>query len=327
MVSDGGSNLLSSKEFKSFLAFYGIQGHVTSPNVAKTHGTIEASNRRISELLRILSAQHKVAWPNILPYVCLNLNSSSYAHLENLSPFEVMFGFPSTRMLEKLELSRPYISISDQQTIFQNLNDRLKIIVAEGEKERLRDNASRNPSKTVKLYKADDLIYTKDFSLTPHKKHKSRFLSVPLVVLRDYGQVVLAQNHLGQSRRIHKDNIRPCPTRDFDLFDRLPLVVKGALGYPFDPLTVANLIKQGLIPDFWLQFGTVGIYDRPHTRSQGHVAEDPVLDPDLFSGHYDDDSSDDDDESDDDIANPSLPLPAMTRYRVPKKDRTVTFNI
>ena len=146
--------------------------------------------------------------------------------------------------------------------------------------------------------------------------------------MRDYGQVVLAQNHLGQTHRIHKDNIRPCPIREFDLFDNLPLVVKGALGYPFDPLTVARLIKQGLIPDFWLQFGTVGVYDRPHTRSQGNVLDDPVLDPDPFPGHWNDnDNSEEDDDDGDNDPSYSCPLPAMGRSRNSNDEHTVSFNI
>ena len=70
---------------------------------------------------------------------------------------------------------------------------------------------------------------------------------------------------------------------------------------------MARLIKQGLIPDFWLQFGTVGVYDRPHTRSQGHVSDDPVLNPDLFPGHWDDD----DDSADDDEDNVTILTPPV----------------
>ena len=78
----------------------------------------------------------------------------------------------------------------------------------------------------------------------------------------------------------------------------------------------------------WLQFGTVGVYDRPHTRSQGNVLDDPVLNPDLFPGHWNDnDDSEDDDDGDDNNPSSSRPLSAMDRSRNSNDERTVSFNI
>ena len=252
LTSDQGTQLLQSLEFKAFAEFHGIERHIGVAYSGKSHGVIESSNRRITELLRILADQHHVPWPRILHYVTISLNARPYTRLGNLSPYEIMFGFKCKNLRGKITNDSQYLNIIDQARAFKQLHRQLDIVTKESEAERVKLNKEKFPHAKTKIYKPDDLIYSRAF-YDGRKGRKSfqLYFSAPLVVLRDYGHTVLAQSHLGLTKLFHKDNIRPCPVRDYQTFEALPLSAKQAFGFPFDPVDLAQELKAGRLPTFW----------------------------------------------------------------------------
>ena len=251
LTSDQGSQLLQSQEFINFTEFHGIKRHIGVAHSGKSHGIIESSNRRITELLRVLADQYNVPWPRILHYVTICLNSRPYARLGHLSPYEVMFGFKCTNLRNKIANGNQYLDITDQKRAFRSLQSKLDRIMKQAEANRLKRNKEKFPHAKMRAYRPDDLIYTKTFYEGKDRKSKQLYYPAPLVILRDYGHTVLAQSHIGLVKLLHKDNIRPCPVREYQIFDALPLSAKQAFGFPFDPAAVADMIKSGHIPDFW----------------------------------------------------------------------------
>ena len=86
MITDGGSNLLRSKNLKKLTHFYGIQSYVTSPYHPVSHGRIEVSHRAITMLIKIAGEQLQRPWFDICSFVQIALNSRPSSTLGGHSP-------------------------------------------------------------------------------------------------------------------------------------------------------------------------------------------------------------------------------------------------
>ena len=335
--SDQGPNLLKAKEFKDFLAFHGIEKHVGLPYSAKSHGRIEASNKAIQELLRILAEQHGVPWTRILHYAVLNLNSRPYAHLDNLSPFEVMFNIKHMNLKERLNFKVELYSFADHKALFDTLDGRLSKLIRDADttlRNRKEQTTSTARSSLEAFYQPGHLVYVKDFRILPKKKFKQRFFSAPFLILKSYTHALLVKDFFGLTKLVHKDNVRPCPVREAYLFEALPTKVKQAVGFPFSNEEIEQAVLSGRIPEFWDDLPEVT--EPPITRSKSYLSgfytdhfsnpqeylEDPDLeyleDPNLDI--YDDDEDLDFYEVDDDTVTAESPEPLP----VPPA-RSVTF--
>ena len=309
--SDQGPNLLKAKAFHDFLKFHGIEKHVGLPYSAKSHGRIEASNKSIQELLRILSEQHDITWPRILHYVVLNLNSRPYSHLQNLSPFEVMFNLKHQNLKERLDFKVELYSFAEHKALFDNLDGQLSRLLKQAEADlQAKRETSSSPAYLNEFYQQGHLVYVKDFRILPKKKFKQRFYSAPFLILRAYDHALLVRDFFGITRLIHKDNVRPCTVREAYLFDDLPISVKQAVGFPFSNKEIENAVLEGRIPEFWDDLPQEPP-PPPNTRANRHLYE-PDLQRDHFTNPqvYDDDPDlalydDDADPYDDSWANTS----------------------
>jgi hypothetical protein len=112
---------------------------------------------------------------------------------------------------------------------------------------------------------------------------------------------VLVQNHLGQTQVLHKDNLQRCPTRTFESFSSLPLTIKKALGFPFDPKYIADQVRAGTLdPSEW-KIDTTEKATGVKTRKQTDLERKEAMRPAIFSASEESSDSNDDDDDDDDI--------------------------
>jgi len=156
--SDGGPNLLIAKDFTDFLSFHNIEKKIGLPHSAKSHGRIEISNKTVCELLRILSEQHQVTWPRLLHYTVLCLNSRPYKHLNDLSPFEVMFNLKHRNLKEQIDFKVDLLSIADHKLLFNNLDRRIARLVQEAERTLQQQNSKASPNRIGPAYSKDHLV-------------------------------------------------------------------------------------------------------------------------------------------------------------------------
>jgi hypothetical protein len=117
-----------------------------------------------------------------------------------------------------------------------------------------------------KSFPKDTLIYAKDFSITPLKKTKQRYLRSPLKVIKEYRQIVYALDLMGRMRKLSKDNIKICGPRSLELFDQFPDYIKAILGEPlteeiWNEIEITNAIPMSLF-DIELEFESPGMTTR-----------------------------------------------------------------
>ena len=125
------------------------------------------------------------------------------------------------------------------------------------------------------------LIYAKDNRIVPKRKIKQRYINEPLLVLKDYGTVLLVKTFQGIVRTIHKDNVKICHPREYEQFESLPKYVKDLFGYPFTREEMREALEKEEIPEFYFQPQQTP--KRPKTRSrveETETDEEQALDSD-----------------------------------------------
>lgn len=75
-------------------------------------------------------------------------------------------------------------------------------------------------------------------------KVRASYLSEPLQVVKDYGHAILASANLGTIVKIHKDNAKPYPARNLELYNSLPLSIKLKLGAKFNENELHKYINE-----------------------------------------------------------------------------------
>ena len=319
LSSDRGPQLLVSNEFKAFTSFYGIKTHVSAAYSPQSHGIVEISNRQISELLRILSDQHSVPWPQLLAYAVHSLNARPYFRLAGLSPFEILFGTKARPLAEILDLTSQPPSLVDNAAVFAALNDRLLGILQTAERDKIHAARAKRPHARRRAFQPNDLVLLRDHRKLDHKKFKPRYHPAPMLVLQDFGESILIQNHLGQTDLVSKSHARSCPSRSAELFGRLPPIVRGGLGFSLDPPVYAEFIKSGTLPkDFTttLPTNTSGPFQGTRSHTVNPDVEDfsaYFLDEDPELPEHDDPSSD---SASDEETNIPVKTPSKIMFRL-----------
>ena len=128
LISDQGSNLLTSKEVQQLLQFYSIQRHITVPYHPASHGSIESAHVALSSLVRQMIEQLDNTNSNLtgqnvdrlLPHVQGLLNSKPLPFLEGHSPYFLMFGcedsFQTARLTTRLFVNNKEVEESWRRT-------------------------------------------------------------------------------------------------------------------------------------------------------------------------------------------------------------------
>ena len=256
--SDEAKQLVISKPFQQLAKDYGFQAYAHTPHSAKSHGYIEQMQRRLSELLRILSEQYNRPWNKMLVHTCNALNAKKLKVLGGFSPAELLYGTTSL----------PPISIDELRLrSYPEEVDWMNTIRHEAHKvAKEADDLAIQGLRNSKYLPRGSLIYIRNFGIAPNAKWKHKFVSTPFEVVKDYGLVVLAKNFDGLVKKVHKDNIRPCPIRAKEQFDKLPLSIKKGLGFGFTPEEIRAAIAQKETPTFWRN--TEDPFEGPLTRAR-----------------------------------------------------------
>ena len=232
MISDGGTNLLKSKNVKKLCHRYGIQTHVTMPFHPASHGRIEVSHQAIITLLKIARETWNESWHNLCNFVQLALNSRPSATLGGHSPMYFMFGIEPTVRLKNNIRERDIPDIKEQEKIWKILDETNKKILEEYNIQRNKLNEKAG-GKMVN-YEKGEYIWAKSFIKSPKKKVQSRYLTEPLEVIKDFGYAILVKNHLGIVTKLHKNNVKKYTPRNLELYNALPFKFKLKLGSNFD---------------------------------------------------------------------------------------------
>ena len=232
IISDNGTNLLKSKNVKKLCNFYGIQTHLTSPYHASSHGRIEVSHQSITTLLKICSENLSKPWYELCSFVQLALNSRPSTTLGGLTPMYVMFGSSQEyRRKKNIKLS-DVPNPSEMKNIWNTHDKVCDQIIREYNIQRNKMNIKKG-GKMVN-YEIGSYIWAKNFKKSPKMKSSTKFLSPPLEVVKDYGHAILARNSYGIIFKLHKNNVKPCPAQNLELYNALPLKTKLCLGAEFN---------------------------------------------------------------------------------------------
>ena len=234
MISDGGTNLLKSKAVKELLNFYGIQDHITSPYHPASHGRIEVSHQSVTTLLKISSDSLGKPWFELCAFVQLALNCRPSTTLGGKTPMYFMFGTDNSyRRRNNIKLA----DVPDSKELEQiwKLHDKAcKQILRKYNV--LRNNSNEKLGGKMINYNPGDYVWAKNFTPAPKMKMRTRYLTEPLEVLKDYGRALLVKNHLGVILKLHKDNVKRCEKENLELYLALPLKIRHMLGAQFNEM-------------------------------------------------------------------------------------------
>ena len=232
MITDGGSNLLRSKNLKKLTHFYGIQSYVTSPYHPASHGRIEVSHRAITMLIKIAGEQLQRPWFDICSFVQIALNSRPSSTLGGHSPMYFMFGIePTYRLRDNIKLS-DIPDLKEQQEIWKAHDEANKVILRKYNQ--LRNKLNQKVGGKMVNYEKGDFIWARNYVKSPKQKIQTRYLTEPLEVVKDFGYALLAKNHLGVVLKLHKNNVKRYYPRNLELYNALPFRFKLKLGSSFD---------------------------------------------------------------------------------------------
>ena len=264
LVSDGGPNMLNAKDLQQFAKAYNIHTSVLVPYSAKSHGRVEAANKVISQLTKILSEQHRTDWTKVLSLAVHNLNCKPRVYFGGMSPQEIVFGTKTNPVDRFKEDESQLISEEEHKALFNELDKEVDRLIAEAARQMIQQNRAQGGIRTY--IRPGSCVYLRDHSLVPKKKWKQKFISQPALVLRDYGTTLLVRSFLGLTSVVHKANCRPAPEREVESFARLPFRVKAIIGPPFSHEEVAEAVRNHQVPEFWKQKDPP--YEPPNTRGR-----------------------------------------------------------
>ena len=305
--SDNGSNLVKSAAFRKILTKWKVTPYNYTPYAAKTHGMIESRQRIILELLRGLCDTFGGNWYQHLNLVCYQLNATPSRNKP--SPFKCMYGHDHSSLTENV--GENFQSDEEHLAMIQKVDQDLKRIMLEEEEK------FRNKSVQPKTWVRGTVVYIRRNGMNPNAKYLQKFISAPCIIVEDTGQAVLAKTFEGKILRVHKDDIRLCPPRAKENYDKLPLSVKQLMGFSYTDEEILLACELGQVPPFWQE--TEPAFTRPITRAerrrlnaeealQGSLYEIPDVEfeDNLTAPVYENDEeleSDDDDDDEEEANN------------------------
>jgi hypothetical protein len=327
LTSDGGPNLLVSKFLTKFCQRYGIERHVGVVYSPKSHGGIEASNRYVQDLCRILADQLQEPFLKNVEFAIYYLNSKLDPARGGLSPSEIMFGSNiESKMLFNLE------SFESPRESKEKIRKIEKIISKTLAEQRAQLIAKHKKPKVT--YEKGSFVMEKDFRLLPKKKCKARYFPAPLLVIQNYIATLIVKDSFGRIRSVHKDNLKPFPSRTHDLYNALPNSTKRILGFPYTHEQVTNAIENNEDLSFLADITTRNIEpDGPVTRSRNADANEeqpiandiqdvPMLIDEIYNSDDNESDDDDDNENVNDIGNNTVQTPARVTFNIQSENES-----
>ena len=93
-------------------------------------------------------------------------------------------------------------------------------------------------------YQPGQFIWAKNFTKIPKMKMKTKYLTEPLEVVKDFGHAVLAKNYSGIIFKLHKDNIKCYNAESLELYNALPFKTKMRLGAKFSAQSLDQYFNE-----------------------------------------------------------------------------------
>ena len=146
----------TSSLMQAFTEQLGIKMIMVSPTNHKSllaeHGIKSLSNLLVKHLTEVWS------WPDCLPYAILCYNSYSTLNLDNMSPYELVFGHKAT-ISHELEI-RPDVVVSGTFTdYYERLKKNLKYMRDRLQKFRSKRTDLLNKNKEYHTYEVGQIVY------------------------------------------------------------------------------------------------------------------------------------------------------------------------
>jgi hypothetical protein len=171
-------------------------------------------------------------WQEVCCFVQVALNSRASTTLGGKSPMYFLFGTEfNYRRKNNLKLS-DIPDLKAQKEIWRLHDVVCNKIIKDYNQERNRLNQKLGGKSQE--FKPGSYVWIKNFTRIPKQKMNTRFLSEPLIVVRNFDNVLLVKSPLGVVLRIHKNNLKPYYDRDLRLYNALPLKSRLLLGSKFD---------------------------------------------------------------------------------------------
>lgn len=202
---------------------YGIRKSRTTPYHPQGNGQCERFNRTLHDLLRTLSMEQKHHWPQYLPQLLFNYNTTPHQST-SFSPYLLMFGreplLPVDFMLGHIESP-----VFGETSHWIREHQRRLQVVVESARERMRmaavrrkERADRNASEEV--LGVGQGVYLRDHSHRGRAKIQDAWSSEIFLVVRppEPGGAVYAiapQGRPTEVRHVHRNMLKPVP---FNLF-------------------------------------------------------------------------------------------------------------
>ena len=269
--SDNASNL-DGPPIKKLAKFFNISLRKTVPYSPTSHSLVENANRYIVQLARIFGDQFQSHWTDVLALAALVFNSIPRPQLQNHSPYYLMFqreifadNYPSAKNNANLDIDT-YLK--------RSINDRVYVKILRERLLKIREKRNAELSRTYRSYPPQTLISVKDMRPRVHKKIKPVYHKLPQLVLKEYRCTVFAQDIFGRVHKHSKNNIKLASQRSSELFGKLPLDVKFALGDEFDLDRWLEIKDSGIVPAYMLD---IQIGNNLGVSTRGRIAEVPTL--------------------------------------------------
>ena len=248
ILSDNGSNLLTSNQVSKLLKFYQIKPILSSSYSAKSHGKVEVKHAEVTTLLRILTQQLELPWNRLCSLVQYAVNSRPSKVLEYKTPYFFMFGVDIPNRVAPYT-ERNFVDYRQAKLEFKNNLKLCNQIMDDYAQKRDKINESKG-GKFSNL--KGKFIYARDFSNRVHKKIKNLYIKMPELVTQDFGQAVLTKTYSGIFKRRHKDNVKVLNERPRELYENLPYEIKEKIGGTTSFKQLEELMEKGEIPSLYV---------------------------------------------------------------------------
>lgn len=246
LVSDKATNLVLSKEVTRVLEKYGVAFHTGSAYASRSRGKIEASNKTISTLIRIMADKLNCPWPEVVPFVTCLLNNQTTPHLGGFSPQFILMGLHPALNQRFQKANRGLEDLSDIsgkwhkhakffQEQYEKINEKFnKIYAARGGVEH--------------DFKEGEFVYMKDFRLTSESKKRLRptYFRSPLVIRRSLDATIVTEDLDGSGiiRLIHCKNAKRATPFSVQQYQLLPPQIRIQLGHAFTPDELKDILQR-----------------------------------------------------------------------------------
>jgi hypothetical protein len=277
LISDGGSNLTKNKDVKEMLKFHDITTHTSVAYSPISHGSIERSVQECSSLLRILITQTDIPWNKLLCLVQINLNTMPLTALGGLTSMYCMTGVEIDMLKNEVQEK----NIHDKHSItkfWQEQKDLYHEVVGVYNKS-YQAARLRKGGKEIS-YPVGSFVYIKDRYKHAKVKKWPKFVRTPLLVFKEYPNVVLLKTFRGIIVLSHKNNVKRCFERVGILFSKLPFLVKETLGDEFTYEQFQEKANKNELPNFYEEKPV--IYNPHKTRSLTDEETESEIIKDLF---------------------------------------------